>query len=115
MDLQAVRGVRPARTALERLLLSAAISLVPVRAAADDAKIETGRRIYGDYCATCHGENLQNNSGVAYDLRRLREGERARFVDAVMNGKKAMPSWKGVLGADKIGALWAYIRANAYP
>ena len=101
---------------LERLLLSTAISLVLVcPAAADDAKIETGKRIYGDYCATCHGENLQNNSGVAYDLRRLRERERARFVDAVTNGKKAMPSWKGVLGDDKIAALWAYIRANAYP
>jgi mono/diheme cytochrome c family protein len=85
-----------------------------VRAYADE-KAEAGKRVYTDYCATCHGDDLQNNSSATFDLRRLREGERARFVAAVTNGKKAMPSWKGVLGEDKIDALWAYVRANAYP
>ncbi len=84
-------------------------------AAADDGKADAGRRVYGNYCANCHGEDLQNNSSVSFDLRRLREGERARFINAVLNGKKAMPSWKGVLDDDKIEELWAYIRANAYP
>jgi cytochrome c oxidase subunit 2 len=91
-------------------------AMLPLRAvAADDAKAELGRRIYGDYCATCHGEDLQNNSSSSFDLRRLRAGERARFGAAVLNGKNAMPSWKGVLDDAKIEALWAYIRANAYP
>jgi mono/diheme cytochrome c family protein len=96
-----------------RLLLAAILSLEFVRATAADA--EAGKRVYVDYCATCHGEDLQNNSSASFDLRRLRESERARFVSAVTNGKKAMPSWKGVLGDDKIEALWSYVRANAYP
>jgi cytochrome c6 len=95
-------------------LLPAALSFALVRAAgAADVEVETGKRTYGDYCATCHGEDLQNNSNVSFDLRRLREGDRTRFVNAVKNGKNAMPSWKGVLGDDKIDALWAYVRANA--
>jgi mono/diheme cytochrome c family protein len=98
-----------------RLLLATILFPVFARAVADDAKAEAGKRVYADYCATCHGEDLQNNSSATFDLRRLREGERARFVGAVTNGKKAMPSWKGVLGEDKIDALWAYVRANAYP
>jgi len=98
-----------------RPLLATILFLVCARAVADDAKAEAGKRVYVDYCATCHGEDLQNNSSATFDLRRLREGERARFVGAVTNGKKAMPSWKGVLGEDKIDALWAYVRANAYP
>ena len=99
---------------MRNCFLLAAIFLAVVRAvAAADPRVEAGKRTYGDYCATCHGEDLQNNSSVSFDLRRLREGDRTRFVNAVKNGKNAMPSWKGVLGDDKIDALWAYVRSNA--
>ncbi len=74
-----------------------------------------GARIYAKYCETCHGEELQNNSGVVFDLRRLRADEYERFVASVMNGKRAMPSWSGVLDQSQLDALWSYIRANAYP
>ena len=83
-------------------------------ASADDAATANGERIYENYCATCHGEQLQNNSaGLTFDLRRLKPDEHARFVSSVLNGKNKMPPWKGVLEEGEIEQLWAYIRANA--
>jgi mono/diheme cytochrome c family protein len=83
-------------------------------AAADDQAAARGARLYDKYCATCHGDDLQNNSGVAFDLRRLKADEHARFVNSVLHGKNAMPSWQGVLAPPQLEDLWAYIRAHAY-
>jgi mono/diheme cytochrome c family protein len=90
----------------------AALMLSP--AAAQDVSAAAGARIYEKYCSNCHGDDLQNNSNVAFDLRRLKADEHPRFADSVLHGKKAMPAWQGVLNADQLEALWAYIRANAY-
>jgi mono/diheme cytochrome c family protein len=83
-------------------------------AVAQDVSAAAGARIYEKYCSNCHGDDLQNNSNVAFDLRRLKADEHPRFVDSVTHGKKAMPAWQGVLSADQLEALWTYIRANAY-
>jgi mono/diheme cytochrome c family protein len=83
-------------------------------AAAEDEAAAKGARVYDKYCATCHGDDLQNNSGVAFDLRRLKADEHPRFVNSVMHGKNAMPSWQSVLTSEQIEELWAYIRAHAY-
>jgi mono/diheme cytochrome c family protein len=80
---------------------------------ADEADMAMGERIYENYCATCHGEQLKTNSaGLTFDLRRLGPDEYSRFVDSVQNGKNKMPPWKGVLDEIQIEQLWAYIRAN---
>lgn len=91
------------------------IALPCAAAAQDDAAVRKGARIYENNCSTCHGDDLQNNSGIAFDLRRLRADEHGRFVNSVLHGKNAMPSWDGKLSADQIESLWAYIRARAYP
>ena len=82
-------------------------------AAADDAAVRKGAKIYENNCATCHGDELQNNSNIAFDLRRLKADEHPRFVNSVLHGKNVMPSWEGALTMDQIENLWAYIRANA--
>jgi cytochrome c oxidase subunit 2 len=80
--------------------------------AAQDAAAQ-GERVYENYCATCHGEQLQNNSGgQTFDLRRLTRDDYPRFLNAVLNGKNKMPPWKGELAQTQIDAIWAYIRAN---
>jgi mono/diheme cytochrome c family protein len=85
------------------------------RVRAEDPAAE-GEQIYEDYCATCHGEQLQNNSnGLTFDLRRLKSDEYPRFVNSVTNGKNKMPPWKGVLTETQINDLWAYIRATVSP
>ena len=100
------------------MLIVAALALAVMQASAasadDSGRVKAGARPYETHCATCHGDELQNNTGVSFDLRRLREEDRTRFVNSVLAGKNAMPSWQGVLDADKIAALWTYIRANAY-
>jgi mono/diheme cytochrome c family protein len=83
-------------------------------AAADDAAVRKGAKIYENNCSTCHGDDLRNNSGIAFDLRRLHADEHARFVTSVLHGKNVMPAWEGKLSEDQIESLWAYIRANAY-
>ena len=83
-------------------------------AAADESAVRIGARIYENNCSTCHGDELQNNSGIAFDLRRLKPDEHARFVNSVLHGKQAMPAWAGKLSDEQIEALWAYVRANAY-
>jgi mono/diheme cytochrome c family protein len=91
-----------------------AAALTVATAMAEESAVEKGERLYAKYCATCHGDDLQNNSGVAFDLRRLTADEHPRFVNSVQHGKKAMPSWQGVLSSDQIDDLWAYIREHAY-
>jgi mono/diheme cytochrome c family protein len=67
-------------------------------------------RVYQDNCETCHGEGLHNNSGVTFDLRRLHADEHDRFVNSVLNGKNAMPAWRGALDAGEIEQLRLYPR-----
>jgi len=38
-------------------------------AAADEPAIRTGAKIYENNCSNCHGDDLQNNSSIAFDLR----------------------------------------------
>jgi mono/diheme cytochrome c family protein len=106
---------------MQNVCVRAAIFLVLVgllfvcRVRAEDAAAE-GEQIYEDYCSTCHGEQLQNNSnGLTFDLRRLKSDEYPRFVNSVTNGKNKMPPWKGVLTETQINDLWAYIRATISP
>jgi mono/diheme cytochrome c family protein len=88
---------------------------LPCAASAQDAAaVRKGAKIYENNCSTCHGDDLQNNSGIAFDLRRLRADEHARFVNSVLKGKNVMPSWEGKLSDEQLDSLWAYIRANAY-
>jgi len=93
--------------------LACVLPLAVSRAAADDGAAARGERLYNKNCATCHGDDLQNNSGIAFDLRRLKADEHARFVNSVLYGKNAMPSWQGVLTPPQLDDLWAYIRQNA--
>jgi len=79
----------------------------------DVEKVAAGARVYGDYCANCHGEELRNTTGGAtFDLRRLRAADRDRFFSVVMNGKSQMPPWRGVLQLQQIDSIWSYIRAT---
>ena len=97
-----------------RLLTSFLMAFVLSHASADETSASEAERIYDRNCSQCHGDNLQNNSGIAFDLRRLRSEEHSRFVDSVLHGKRAMPSWEGVLTMEQIENLWAYVRAHAY-
>jgi mono/diheme cytochrome c family protein len=93
--------------------LEVALSSVGTVSAQDAAKIEAGENVYNTNCQICHGEQLVN-TGQTFDLRRLKDNERARFDNSVRNGKNQMPPWKGKLTDEEIDQLWHYIRANAF-
>ena len=93
--------------------LGAALSTVTTVSAQDAAKIEAGENVFNTNCAICHGDQLVN-TGQTFDLRRLKDTDRARFDNSVRNGKNQMPPWKGVLNEEQLDQLWHYIRAHAY-
>jgi mono/diheme cytochrome c family protein len=95
-------------------LLVGVLAFCPLAArAADPSLAEQGANLYALRCEGCHGVGLHNTSGGwSFDLRRLRPDEHDRFVESVISGKDNMPSWYGVLQADEIEAIWAYIRAT---
>jgi cytochrome c oxidase cbb3-type subunit 3 len=97
-----------------RLLIACLIVFDLWPASAEERSASKGERLYSENCSQCHGDDLQNNSGIALDLRRLRADEHSRFVDSVLHGKRAMPSWEGALSMEQIENLWAYIRMHAY-
>jgi len=86
---------------------------VLAQAPLDPAKVEAGAMFYADFCSSCHGEQLRNTSGGGtFDLRRLRPEDHARYLSAVLDGKKQMPPWRGVLEPEQIESIWQYIRAT---
>ena len=88
------------------------LSVSPVQADST-ARVSAGETIYGDYCSSCHGEGLKNTSGgVTFDLRRLRPEDRDRFFSSVLEGKRQMPPWRGVLDTEQIESIWTYVRAK---
>src|SRR5580692_10308438 len=101
-----------ARTSI-LVVLGAALLPATMASAQDAAKIEAGENVFNTNCAVCHGDQLVS-TGQTFDLRRLKDGDRARFDNSVRNGKNQMPPWKGKLSDEEIDQLWHYIRANAY-
>ena len=105
------------RQALRACALLLALFLIAptlFHAGAEEPSVGRGERLYARSCSNCHGDDLQNNSGIAYDLRRLKADEHPRFVDSVLHGKRAMPSWQGALTIEQIEDLWSYVRTHAY-
>jgi mono/diheme cytochrome c family protein len=108
-----LRGYAGATIVLGTLLSLITRLLAQDAAAADTAKVEAGENVYNTYCQVCHGDRLVS-TGQIFDLRQLTGSDRARFDNAVRNGKNQMPPWKGVLSDEEIDQVWQYIRANAY-
>ncbi|HKG01469.1 MAG TPA: cytochrome c [Xanthobacteraceae bacterium] len=74
-------------------------------------QIKTGADLFARNCATCHGTRMRNPQWAS-DLRTFPHDARARFVDAVANGKRNMPPWDDVLTSAEIESLWAYVVAG---
>jgi mono/diheme cytochrome c family protein len=114
MPIQTKNAIWRARACTGAMVvLSAALCPVATVSAQDAAKIEAGENVYNTNCQICHGDQLVN-TGQTFDLRRLKDSDRARFDNSVRNGKNQMPPWKGVLTDEEIDQVWHFIRANAY-
>jgi mono/diheme cytochrome c family protein len=77
-------------------------------------QVKKGSAIYSQNCSPCHGPRMLDPQG-AFDLRIFPKDEKNRFLTSVSKGKNQMPPWGGLLSADDIEALWAYVLAGEKP
>jgi mono/diheme cytochrome c family protein len=94
-----------------RFALALLVMAGPAAHAQQDAPVdpaEAGRKVYVYSCQRCHGIRLAS-MGIGFDLRTFPKDDKARFVESVTNGKRAMPAWKGIVKPEEIEAIWAYI------
>ena len=90
-------------------LLVIGMNYLPTAQAAD---VFNGKRVYLNYCETCHGPNGQGQiTGVPNFTRgqTLMRSDLAIF-ESVRSGKNAMPAFWGVLEEQEILDVIAYIR-----
>ena len=75
--------------------------------------IETGRVLYEQYCANCHGSEGQGGTGgtLAGELLDAYPDPAAQAA-VVIAGKGAMPSFAGLLSAEQVDAVVAFTRAE---
>ena len=109
-----MRGAAVPRGAAALLALSMGAGMATARAQGTEAAPtpERGRQLYQSYCARCHGVNMVNVGGAAFDLRTLGPEERERFEHSVTQGLRAMPAWGSILKPADVQALWSYVMAG---
>ncbi|MCA1324175.1 cytochrome c oxidase subunit II [Herbaspirillum sp. alder98] len=73
---------------------------------------QRGEKVYVANCAVCHQANGKGSPGTfpALDGDPVVNGPRAAQINVVLNGKNAMPPWKGVLNDTEIAAVITYTR-----
>ncbi len=73
---------------------------------------ERGEKVYAANCAVCHQPNGKGVPGSfpALDGSQIVNGPKAGQIDRVLNGKGAMPPWKGVLSDTDIAAVITFTR-----
>jgi mono/diheme cytochrome c family protein len=72
-------------------------------------QVDKGSQLYADNCESCHGPRMNSPGGAIFDLRTFPPNERQRFLNAVSNGKGAMPPWRSLLSPEDIESLFAYV------
>ncbi len=82
----------------------------------DAAVVARGQSLFNDTCGFCHGVNAVSG-GVIPDLRYMKPATREQFNDIVLNGLRAargMPPFAGVMSAEDVSAIHAYLIKRSY-
>ena len=82
---------------------------------ADEASLERGQALYGQYCALCHGGG-GGSEGAMPNLHRATNIVHRSFEDIVIGGSReaeGMPSYEGLLTSEDVRLIHAYILSRA--
>lgn len=73
---------------------------------------QRGEKVYAANCVACHQANGKGVPGAfpALDGSPVVNGPLSENLNVVMNGRRAMPPWKGVLSETEIAAVVTYTR-----
>jgi cytochrome c oxidase subunit 2 len=73
---------------------------------------ERGEKVYAANCVACHQANGKGVPGAfpPLDGDPVVNGPKGPHINVVLNGKNAMPPWKGVLSDTEIAAVVTYTR-----
>jgi hypothetical protein len=98
------------------------------------AVLDTGRALYNEACARCHGVDANNRNHVGPNLLRLQRGCKKvtepelkprceadvdhYFAKTVRQGKRVldiqhMPAWEGVLGQEAVWAIRSFVESRS--
>jgi cytochrome c oxidase subunit 2 len=93
----------------------AALADDPNKVWAVDELKQRGEKVYTANCVVCHQANGKGVPGAfpALDAGPVVVGPKEEQINLVMDGKAAMPAWKGVLSDTDIAAVITYTR-NAW-
>jgi cytochrome c oxidase subunit 2 len=71
-----------------------------------------GEQVYAANCVACHQANGKGVPGAfpALDGSQMVNGPQDSQIDILLNGKNAMPPWKGSLSDTEIAAVITYTR-----
>ena len=102
------------------LVITSSLLLSNSVLAGGKGNVASGKKIYEQNCATCHGMSGKGDSPIAASLNpKPRNFVEAKFKygsdDAslhktIANGKGVMPSWKAILKDKQIDDVISYIR-----
>ena len=84
---------------------------IPALAANDEA-VETGRRLFLNYCATCHGSDARGITGFPNlaDDDWLYGGDPASIKTSILDGRQGMmPGWQSSLGDEGVKQVTEYV------
>ena len=76
--------------------------------------IENGKKLFRGVCARFHGRNGEGNARMAGvgNLRKFNRGYDA-YTMIVVNGRKKMPAWGGIISLPDINDIGSYLETLA--
>lgn len=73
--------------------------------------VAAGEAVFASSCAGCHGSDGTGVVGLGRPLIGIAaQGDRAAHVDAIANGKGAMPAFGDKLSEGEVGEVASYVR-----
>ncbi|HSR15223.1 MAG TPA: PQQ-dependent dehydrogenase, methanol/ethanol family [Gemmatimonadales bacterium] len=79
------------------------------------AELDAGKRLYGDYCVSCHGVDVKSG-GIVPDLRRASAEVHQQIATIVLGGARralGMPQFDDVLDEGRLRLIQGYILSRA--